>query len=603
MRIKILLLLTSFLFLCSFTSLKAQVEKISPVTALPQAKSITESFNRTKKSSVSLPFFDDFSDRLGFPNPNLWLDSNAYVNNNFAEKPITIGVITFDGLDKYGYAYDITDERTDTADILTSVEIDLSVTVDTVILSFYIQEAGLGEVPESNDSIMLEFYDPTAMQWNWIWGKVGTETNGTFHRVFIPILDSKYLVDNFQFRFISFGSQAGAFDQWNLDYVNLDQNRRTIDTLFRDPAFTRAFPSLLKNYESMPWFHFQGNESVLLEDSVRHYYRNNWFGTNNLDLGRNLTLGPSGGVIGNIPVNPNLDATHGYNVEENYPQALGPLTFTSPSNEFELRSFSSYSGINLLTSNDTLKRVQSFRNYYSYDDGTAERAYGLEDGNGKYILVKYDLFGTATIRGLYLYFLPTEIDITDNSFTIAVFQNNNGLPGSLIYESDSLYTPEFTDHNFYLPYQLDDSTKSLTGSVFIGIKQSKTAKLNQGYDLNSPEYTTAFFGEPGDWFQSFAGGNIMMRPFFNYLPTDLTIEEISIINSPPFFYPNPAVDILKFEAGHEEVDYEIYDSSSRLVKFGKCAEDVDISNFKSGFYIIRFRDEELNTQTFKLLKQ
>jgi hypothetical protein len=50
----------------------------------------------------TLPFFDDFSYAYNSPYPTVkhWKDSNVYVNVGFATAPKSLGVATFDGLNK-----------------------------------------------------------------------------------------------------------------------------------------------------------------------------------------------------------------------------------------------------------------------------------------------------------------------------------------------------------------------------------------------------------------------------------------------------------------------------------------------------------------------
>ena len=53
-------------------------------------------------SSLSLPFFDDFSNYKGFPNPIHWEDQDAFINTNLPFEPLNIGVATLDALDAFG---------------------------------------------------------------------------------------------------------------------------------------------------------------------------------------------------------------------------------------------------------------------------------------------------------------------------------------------------------------------------------------------------------------------------------------------------------------------------------------------------------------------
>jgi hypothetical protein len=85
----------------------------------------------------------------------LWLDSYAYRNDRYAVNPRSLGVVTFDGLDANGYPYAIGTSITNTADYLHSKPLDLSPfnAADSLYFSFLVQPEGLGDVPESTDSV------------------------------------------------------------------------------------------------------------------------------------------------------------------------------------------------------------------------------------------------------------------------------------------------------------------------------------------------------------------------------------------------------------------------------------------------------------------
>ena len=57
------------------------------------------------KSSLALPFFDDFARGATTPEPSSWTDSYVLVNQTYAINPPTVGVATFDALNQYGKIY------------------------------------------------------------------------------------------------------------------------------------------------------------------------------------------------------------------------------------------------------------------------------------------------------------------------------------------------------------------------------------------------------------------------------------------------------------------------------------------------------------------
>lgn len=72
---------------------------------------------------LTLPFADDFSGQVGYPDPQYWEDSQAFVNRSLGLNPPSIGVLTLDGLDAEGLPYGGGYGGSDT---LTSRPIDMS---------------------------------------------------------------------------------------------------------------------------------------------------------------------------------------------------------------------------------------------------------------------------------------------------------------------------------------------------------------------------------------------------------------------------------------------------------------------------------------------
>lgn len=133
---------------------------------------------RGAASAVKLPFVEDFSNYTGYPNPALWTDRQAFVNNSYPILPPTVGVATLDAIDANGRIYPHANREGFSADTLTSVCIRLDsnftlrrpMTVgDSLYFSFYYQPGGgcrvspavawerVGNAPEYDDELILEF--------------------------------------------------------------------------------------------------------------------------------------------------------------------------------------------------------------------------------------------------------------------------------------------------------------------------------------------------------------------------------------------------------------------------------------------------------------
>ncbi len=591
------LLKTKGLFLLASLFISASAwaqptEELTPLSSRPQQNIPINTHH--SEASLSLPFIDDFSGGQSYPDTNLWEDAYVYVNQTLGIAPPSLGVATFDGLDQYGWAYNLGSLATDTADRLTSRPIDLSNTQDTVYLSFFWQAAGLGEAPESTDSLSLEFYSPQADDWFWAWGQTGLDSTG-FNQEMIAITAAPYLLDGFQFRFTSYGSGAGAMDVWNLDYVRLVDLSTQNDTLFSDISFTRPHPSLLNNFQAIPWFHYNTlTAGITNKTSLDSYYQRN---VTNPQALINVNLCIYEILLGNtqLSTNPSVsntkDDAHAYFVETYYNTPLEPFTLpAAPTGEFELTAYQTYQGpADPFSRNDTVHRTQVFKNYYALDDGSAERAYQVKDNNKGIIVTKYDLLGDDSIKGLYLYFLPSLYNAEDVEFSIVIFESVNGIPGNLIYETDSLYTPQYSASNSLIPYALDKPDGIFADEpIFVGIRQKSNVRLPIGFDMNYRNFSRTFFGVEGNLYESFLRGNLMMRPYLKYQPADLSTKPLTQLENTIEVFPNPATDFIRLNGLTENsgLHYSLHNLAGQQVQTAVASSTIRLlPEIKNGVYI------------------
>ncbi len=130
-------------------------------------EALGRSINEDVSERVLLPFFDDFSTSNIFPNQNLWTGYSVFVNKDFAYMPVNIGVATLDAIDSTGNVYKDASWVPVQADNLTSRYIRLDsifspiprklTPTDSVFLSFFYQPQGVGDSPQSFDSLVLEY--------------------------------------------------------------------------------------------------------------------------------------------------------------------------------------------------------------------------------------------------------------------------------------------------------------------------------------------------------------------------------------------------------------------------------------------------------------
>ena len=214
--------------------------------------------------ALKVPFYDDFSKPgLLTPDTTLWLPSGVTLNNSYAIAPPTQFVATFDGRDRFGTPYDFAISNSFGAtDSLVSKPIDLSlITADSLlVLSFFYQAKGLGDLPDPEDSLIVRFKNQDS-EWINVWRNDEITTTDSFTQVFLPVNDSAFLHGSFQFAFVTKGRQSGPFDVWHLDYVFLEtQSKRAVEEGFYTDISVQDIPTpILKNYRSMPIRQFRAN--------------------------------------------------------------------------------------------------------------------------------------------------------------------------------------------------------------------------------------------------------------------------------------------------------------------------------------------------------
>ncbi len=124
-------------------------EVLTGLQVNPQVKKKAAQMKMGREESVPLllPFFDDFYRASVYPDPKLWSDADAFISNDYAVFPPTIGVATLDAIDDLGRLYEDASPFPYKADFLTSQPIRLDsvfspvprkiTRADSVFFSFY----------------------------------------------------------------------------------------------------------------------------------------------------------------------------------------------------------------------------------------------------------------------------------------------------------------------------------------------------------------------------------------------------------------------------------------------------------------------------------
>lgn len=544
--------------------------------------------------TLELPFWDDFSSTQIYPNQSNWADMNVYINSNLCQKMPSIGIATFDAVDATGVIYEGANYETSfIADKLTSKPINLNYADDnSIYLSFFYKPKGYGNQPEHNDSLILEFYAPTEEQWHEVWFANGSGDKDFAFEI-IHITDETYLQKGFKFRFKNYASLgtstypslAGNCDFWHLDYVYLNRNRNLNDSVHRDIAFSKPLESLLSNYASMPWSHYKSMINKPLNSNIAVSYANNDRLMRLVDS-LNLYLED---LSGNSPVQ-KLQAG-AYNVppfNETLLAVSNPFTFAENNEDFADFKLSA----NIVTAsydsivNNTVEYIQEFRDYYAYDDGSAEAGYGLYGTGTKYGSVAYKFTPEKSdlLTGVKIYFTQTYENASMQYFWLNIWSEGEDLMPELepimIVEG---VRPEYENelNKFHL-YTFDEPI-TLDETFFIGWTQTTDDMLNVGFDFNTDASSNLFYNISGEWQQSSIEGAVMIRPVFGdfYVSTE-NVEAENDIN----IYPNPATNNVNI---NKKGQLYIYDIQSRLIYSNNNFEggNVNLSSYKSGLYLVK----------------
>lgn len=573
------------------------------------------------------PTYVQDSIHLFFANMNdpnkIWIDNQACHNYRFAIDPWSLGVATFDGVDSTGMPYEFGSLNSHGyADKLTSKGINLLGT-NNVYLQFLYQSGGHGNDPEPEDSLVVEFYHPDSMQWYNQGFQIPATPPGEWDTLYqgIPI---PYLKDGFRFRIRNKASLSGALDHWHIDYVQLYENPLFTVQSFNDLAIAYPLNSLLKDYTSVPWDHYNNLASpnnVMLDTGYLQVYNSDATPTNVGSSSMFLEISYDGSVQGsyNLP-NPGAIPPWTSNWElgtNNFPFFVSTNhTFSAAGNDtmatfdVKINADADVAASNVYTVNDTTYMQQKFKNFYSYDDGSAEKGYGVQGSNSQ-LAYAFEAYEADTLTGVLMHFVPTVTDVSNYVMLLTVWDDINGKPNNILYQDD-FFLPHYPEYggskNEFKYYKFVNpaypSVISVPKKFHVGWEQVESQSLNIGFDENIDRASKIHYNVSGNWINSSLTGSLMIRPVFstkiNYTLRDQEFfEEISIS-----MYPNPTNSEFNLVGLPNNAVVTLYDLSGRAVHSVSNESTINVDFLQTGIYLVDVRDEEGNSVfTEKLIKE
>ena len=610
-------LLYIILYILFLPTVKSQ-EVVKGLQTNPQIMSAWEKSDKRKgltaSDTIELPFFDDFSKLNVYPDGARWLDKFVFINNTYSKQQKTAGIATFDALDNTGRLYETASSSDFMADQLTSRPINLNYSPsDDIFLSFFYEPGGLADEPELKDSLTLQFFAPLESKWYSVWRATGKPVH-PFRAVIIQVNNPRFLKRGFQFRFINYASlspgsgdpsMAGNCDQWNIDYVFLNKNRNSADTIPADVAFTLPVRSILKTQEAMPYWqfsqvflsemgpwiqiHYQNNDKIIRNVTRNFEIRNVYKNT--------IVRSFSAGAI-NIDPGDRVD----YNANPLY-------TFNTDNPDSALFMIKSYFSTDIFDpkQNDTIVYYQKFGNYFAFDDGTSESGYGINGQGSKNAMVAYRFksFMPDTLRAIQICFNDSYQNTNIRAFDLMIWSDNNGFPGNEVYTQGEIKVVQGEGINGFYTYILNDP-QVVDGDFYIGWKQRSETFLNAGFDINTLHGGKQFYWLNGNWNQSQAKGTLLIRPVVGAQIKTTSIQDINQENSTLKIWPNPVRDFLNIDAGDllfaSSPSIRIFDIRGRELMKISYSEQVDVSSLPDGMYFIVLNINGKQTKQNRIIK-
>lgn len=575
-------------------------------------------------SIANLPFFDDFSAYPGpYPTPALWLDKNVYLNYTLANDPPSVGLVTFDGIDRRGDDYTT---FSGVGDRLTSKAIDLSGldANDNVFLRFFLQPKGYGMPPDLADKMRLEFRNADRE-----WVTVGTydgvgdvqfDTLFPFNFYAIVVDDAQFFHKAFQFRF-SATTSVGITDLWHLDYVQLSKNVSASPD-FPDIAITELPNSALRNYTAMPWRHFDGHVAEELQDLVVSHFRNHYPDIRTIsqssvtyqelvtgtDLGVDFPIvatGTDNNLEPQTPITrmrtiPGAELTTMINALESIP--AGDLRILQTQYEIVPSTQNAE-----FASNDVVRGTNVFSNYFAHDDGTAEWSFLQKSAQGgEQFAVKFHANVEDEMQAVQFMFPHVPYDFSDQFFNLKIWVGSLD-SDPILYRTllKPYFVSDFKNDTLqgFTTYVLEDFDENPTPvtipantDFYVGFEQETAAGqgIPIGFDLQN-DCVCNYSNTDGEWvsFSPTYHGSLMIRPVFGeaYNTNSPATETATPANEMVGIFPNPSTGMVHFSLRNDNFqDFKItvFNNLGQLVATEKLDRQFDFSPFRDGVYHLQF---------------
>ena len=235
----------------------------------------------------------------------------------------------------------------------------------------------------------------------------------------------------------------------------------------------------------------------------------------------------------------------------------------------------------------------TFKNSYSYDDGTAEFAAGLNQKNSELVL-KHITFTEDTLTHIQIYFPNNLYSSYISDIELVIYQDLNDENTKVVSQITSLdFNDEFNLFKLNKPVIVKDS-------FYIGFRQFENSFLPVGLDKNSDTSDKIFYKIDNNWFQNdVIKGSLMIRPVFGKSSYVLTSVENQKNKKSISIFPNPSRGI--FNLSNKVENIIVYGIDGKILKRINNTDIINLQEFKNGYYLIKIKDNN-RIEKHKLIK-
>jgi len=181
------------------------------------------------------------------------------------------------------------------------------------------------------------------------------------------------------------------------------------------------------------------------------------------------------------------------------------------------------------------------------------------------------------------------MNANQRTFGLMVWNDNNGVPGDVIYTRQEVMVEQGDDINGFHTYFLPSGV-AVKNIFYVGWKQRSETFLNAGFDVNTPHRGNLLYWMNGTWYTSQKSGTLMIRPIVGP-PVKTPVNDVYFnFRNQVSFYPNPASDYITFDRkdlpDNNLYSVSVFDIHGRELLKVPLHDKIDISFLHEGIYVV-----------------